>query len=113
MSFRPPEVLERLWDLELRNGNLHRLQIVRFSNRPRAVVSLECREYIHPKWIGQHRPPIQEHDEDGFGMALTKGFRSEHVEWFSENREKVRAAMHRHKVATMAETGVDGWGRKI
>ena len=112
MSFRPPEVLEELFDLPLQNGNVHRIQFVRFSDRPSAVVSLECREYVIPSLISSHRFPIVYHDARGWGMGMTKGLRAEHLEWMFENRERVRAGCHRHRVATM-QLGIDGWGRKV
>lgn len=102
----PPEVLEVLWDHELRNGNLHRIQVVRFGRPPRAVVLLEVREIIRPELVrGSFPPPLDlivgPDGEPGWGVGTAKGWRIDHAEWFARHADQALAALRKGKADTI------------
>ena len=112
LAYRPPEVFQALFDLELGNGNVHRLQIVRYAQHRNAVIGVECREYVHPRNISRHEPPIRRFDKHGWGHGFVKMFRPEHVDWLISNAVEVQSLLVRYKIQTL-EQGLDGWGRRI
>lgn len=113
MAFRPPNVLESLMDLELPNGNVHRVQIVTFGQPPNGVVGLECREYISPDNLMRMEPgAVPNRDEEGWGLGLNKILRTEHLEWLFENREQVQHAVLMARRQLIDES-LDAWGRPV
>ena len=110
--FRPPDVIEVLFTLTLRNGNEHRLQVVRFAPAPKGVIQMECREYVAPSLVDSQRVRPEFFDGNGYGMALTKGLRVEHLEFLFENHETIQAAFSRARMNGLAEAA-DVWGRPI
>ena len=111
MAYRPPEVFHVLYDLELGNDNVHRLQIVRYAQHRNAVIGLECREFVHPTNIGRHDPPLRRFDARGWGHGFVKMLRPEHVEWILENGDLIQSLIARYRIQIL-EDGLDGWRRK-
>ncbi len=112
MSYRPPEVFEKLFDHVLGTGNVHRLQIVRYAQHRNSPIGLECREYVHPRNVAAHDPAIRRFDKNGWGHGFVKMLRSEHIDWLGDNMEKVQSLIIRYRVKVL-EDSLDGWGRRI
>lgn len=110
--YAPPTVLEALWDHELKNGNLHRVQVVRYGRAPRALVLLEVRELIRPELVARARPVpdvfMPGPDGEAWGLGRMKALRIDHLEWILANGDQVLAAMKAGKADTIME-GVDAF----
>ena len=98
MAFKPPTVLEVLKDFQRPDGSVYRLQVVRFSEGPRAAIYLEVRQY-HALEDSRGMPFL---DEQGRGLGFTKGMTSQVLDWVLRHRDEVRAAMF---------TALEGVGR--